>query len=111
MNGKQELLEKIKALLKAKKYRIRIHAVRHMIEEGFTEGNIIEAITGRSRILEDYSDELRCLISGYFKMSEKIRSPLHVVCDYSNDEVIDVVTAYIPQKPWWLTPTRRGRVL
>jgi metal-responsive CopG/Arc/MetJ family transcriptional regulator len=67
MNGQQELLEKIKALIEAKKYRIRIHAVRHMIEEGFAERNIIEALTGRNRILEYYSDELRCLISGYFK--------------------------------------------
>ena len=36
-------------------------------------------------------------------------SPLHIVYDYSNDEVVDIVTAYIPQKPWWETPSRRGR--
>jgi hypothetical protein len=108
MDEQQELLEKIKALIEAKKYRVRIHAVRHMIEEGFTEGSMIEALMGRSRMLENYSDEFRCLISSYFRMSEKVRSPLHIVCDYSNDEVVDIITAYIPQKPWWLTPTRRG---
>ena len=111
MYGQQELLAKIKTQIEAKKYRVRLHAVRHMIEEGFGEGDIIEALIGRSRILEDYPYELRCLVSGYFRMSEKVRSPLHVVCDYSSDEVIDIVTAYIPQKPWWLTPTRRGRML
>jgi hypothetical protein len=111
MNGQQELLAKIKTLIEAKKYRVRLHAVRHMIEEGFSEDDMLEALTGKNRILEDYPDELRCLISGYFKMSEKVRSPIHIVCDYSSSEVIDIVTAYIPQKPWWLTPTKRGRVL
>lgn len=111
MNSQQELLARIKGLIEAKKYRVRIHAVRHMIEEGFGEYNLIEALAGRSKILEDYPDELRCLLLGYFKMSEKVRSPLHIVCDYSSDEVIDIITAYIPQKPWWLTPTKRGRML
>jgi hypothetical protein len=111
MNGQQELLARIKALIEAKKYRVRLHAVRHMIEEGFSEEDIIKTLIGKSRILEDYQSEFRCLVSGYFKMSEKVRSPLHIVCDYSSDEVVDIVTAYIPQKPWWLTPTRRGRML
>ncbi len=82
-----------------------------MVEEGFGEDDLIEALAVRSRVLEDYPDELRCLLLGYFKMSEKVRSPLHMVCDYSSDEVVDIVTAYIPQKPWWLTPTKRGRML
>jgi hypothetical protein len=98
-------------LVEARKYRVRIHTVRHMIEEGFSEDNLVEALTGKSKILEEYQDELRCLVLGYFKMSGKVRSPLHIVCDYSSDEVIDIVTAYIPQKPWWLTPTKRGRIL
>jgi hypothetical protein len=36
MTNDEELLPKIRSLLSAGKYRIRIHAVRHMIEEGFT---------------------------------------------------------------------------
>jgi hypothetical protein len=71
---------------------------------------VLEAIANRSRILEHYPDEGRCLLLGYFKMDDKIRSPLHVVCDYSNDALIDIVTAYIPQRPWWDTPTKRGRL-
>ena len=42
-------------------------------------------------------------------MIDNVSSPLHIVYDYSNDEVVDIVTAYIPQKPWWETPSRRGR--
>lgn len=106
----EELLPRIRSLLSARKYRIRIHAVRHMVEEGFTEHDIITALVGKSRILEDYRDESRCLIVGYFRLSEKVRCPLHVVCDYSNANVVDIVTGYIPEKPWWSTPTKRGRI-
>lgn len=110
MTNDEELLPKIRSFLSAGKYRIRIHAVRHMIEEGFTERDIIAAIVGKSRILEDYSEESRCLIMGYFRLSDKIRCPLHVVCDYSNADVLDIVTTYIPEKPWWNTPIKRGRI-
>lgn len=111
MAGKyeQELLEKIKSLVAGGKYRVRIHAVRHMIEEGFTESDMVTALTGKSKILELYIDEHRCLILGSFKISENARSPLHLVCDYSRDEVVDIVTAYIPQKPWWISPSQRGQ--
>ena len=85
------------------------HAVRHMIEEGFSEADMIEVVTGRSRILETYPEDHRCLILGYFVLTATTRSPLHLACDYSRDEVVDVVTAYIPQKPWWLTPAMRGK--
>ena len=70
-----------------------------MIEEGFSEQNILEAITGKSRILEHYPDESRCLVSGSFSFGGRTRSPLHVICDYANEGVIDIITAYIPQKP------------
>ena len=109
MNNAPELLERIKELVNARNYRVRIHAIRHMIEEGFSEQNLLEAITGKSRILEHYPDELRCLVSGSFSLGTKVRSPLHIICDYSNEKLVDIITAYIPQKPWWNTPTRRGR--
>jgi hypothetical protein len=108
MDSQQELLGKIKALVVAKQYRVRIHAVRHILEEGFDENNLVEALTGKSKIVEDYPYESRCLVLGYFSFSKNAISPLHVICDYANDKVVDLVTAYIPQKPWWITPTQRG---
>ena len=111
MNGEQKLLESIKQLIGRRRYRVRLHAVRHMIEEGFGEQDILEAVSGKSKILEDYTDESRCLILGYFRLGQKTRSPLHVVCDYSQETVVDIVTAYIPQRPWWISPTRRGKRL
>ena len=111
MIHKDELLERIKKLVLSGKYRVRIHAVRHMIEEGFTETNVIEAIEGTGRIIESYPDDSRCLIFGRFNFIDTtITAPLHVVCDYSQADLVDIVTAYIPQKPWWLNPTKRGKI-
>jgi len=106
---KYELLAKIKKLVQQGRYRIKIHAVRHMIEEGFSEKDIIAAILGETRIIEIYDEDKRCLILGRFLWDNRIKSPIHVVCDYSNRKLIDVVTAYIPQRPWWISPTQRGR--
>jgi hypothetical protein len=106
----EEVLAKLRSLLTERNYRIRIHAVRHMVEEGFTEQNIIAAIEGKSRILENCSEESRCLIVGYFRLSDKVRCPLHIVCDYSDANVLDIVTVYIPEKPWWSTPTKRRQI-
>lgn len=39
-----------------------------------------------------------------------VRTPLHIVCDYSHKRHVDIVTAYLPQKPWWVTPRKRGRL-
>ncbi len=104
-----ELLEWIKEAVNAGNFRTRSHATRHMFEEGFQEQDIIAALIGKLRLLENYPDETRCLVMGYFQISEKVRSPLHLVIEYSDEELIDVVTAYIPQKPWWLTPWQRGK--
>lgn len=104
-----ELLATIKKLVKEGRYRLKIHAVRHMIEEGFSEKDIIAAILGENKIIEMYSEDKRCLISGRFLWDDRIKSPMHVVCDYSNRKLIDIVTAYIPQRPWWISPMQRGK--
>ena len=103
------LLSIIKRQVLAGRYRVRIHAVRHMIEEGFSEKNMVEALLGESSVLELYEEEKRCLILGHFLWNERKKSALHVVCDYSNKNIIDLVTAYVPQRPWWISPVKRGR--
>lgn len=104
-----ELLSIIKKLVLADRYRVRIHAVRHMIEEGFSEQDMIKALLEDSRVIEAYEEEERCLILGHFLWNKDKKSPLHVVCDYSNQNIIDLVTAYVPQMPWWISPTKRGK--
>lgn len=110
MPSEPALLERIAALARFGRYRVRLHAVRHMLEEGFEERDVIEVLTGRGRkILEVYPEQNRCLILGSFAVGRKSRVHLHVVCDHSDPEVLDIVTAYIPQAPWWVTPSRRGK--
>lgn len=111
MEHQNALLESIKQLVASNKYRVRIHSLRHMVEEGFYETNILEAITSKSKILENYPDDNRCLILGRFHYAKAVTSPLHIICDYSRDNLVDIVTAYVPQKPWWVDPTKRGKTL
>lgn len=106
-----DVLTHIQNLVRNNAYRVRLHAVRHMIEEGFDEIQLKEALNGKLRMLESYNDEKRYLVLGYFLFSTEMQSPLHIVCDLSKSEWVDIVTAYIPQKPWWITPTKRGRTL
>lgn len=98
----------IQLLVQKGKYSVKSHAVRHMLEEGFDEQQCIEALLDGKEI-EVYPDECRCLILGHFHFTPKSLSPLHIVCDYSDPTEIDIVTAYIPQKPEWETPWKRGR--
>src|SRR5213080_4810949 len=48
-----------------------------------SEEDLLESLLGRCRILEDYPNENRCLLAGYFRLSQKVHCPLHAVCDYS----------------------------
>lgn len=105
----RDLLESIQELAKARKYRIGIHAARHIIEEGFSEDDIVTALLGKARILEHYSETSRCLVMGYYSISSKVVVPLHIVCEYDDEDFFHIVTAYQPQKPWWTMPTTRSR--
>jgi hypothetical protein len=109
MMTEKELLERIKALVRAGKYVVASHVTQHMFAEGFSLKDLVEAVTGKSRIVEVYEMVSRCLVGGYFQLSPTVQMPLHVVIEYTNEEEVTLVTAYIPQKPWWSTPWRRGR--
>jgi hypothetical protein len=107
--GPADTIDQIQRLVAAGQYRVGVHAVRHMIEEGFDEHQMVEALRGRIRVLEEYPDEHRSLVLGRFHFTAATTSALHVVCDLSDERVLDIVTAYVPQPPWWVTPTQRGR--
>ena len=79
-----------------------------MMEEGFEEGHITEAVA-TGKLLEHYADECRCLILGKFHWTSKNVSSLHIICDYSQSDRVEFVTAYIPQRPEWANPQQRGR--
>jgi hypothetical protein len=109
MGAQTDPIVRMQDLVRARRYRIGLHAVRHMVEEGFDENQLLEAVRGKLRIVEEYPEESRYLLLGYFHFTLKTISPLHLLCDLSKPDVVDIVTAYIPQRPWWISPTRRGR--
>ena len=108
MEPEVDPLEQIQRLVREGTYRVRLHAVRHMIEEGFDEKQMLEALSGTVALVEAYQDEGRYLVLGRFHFTGKTDSPLHVLCDVSVGDVVDIITAYIPQRPWWESPTQRG---
>ena len=109
MGSQTDPIAHLQELVRARCYRIGLHAVRHMIEEGFDENQLLEAVQGKLRVVEEYPEESRYLVLGYFHFTVKTISPLHLLCDLSKLNGVDIVTAYIPQRPWWIGPTRRGR--
>ncbi len=106
------ILGKIKKTIKKGSYALRPHTVTHMLSEGFDEENIVEALLN-GKILEQYTKESRCLITGKFQISKQTQGALHLVVDYWSEtkeiEWVDIVTTYIPRKPFWETPNRRGK--
>lgn len=45
-------------------------------------------------------------------MSENIKEHLHIVVDYWSEsgqiDCVDIIMAYIPQRPFWETPYKMG---
>ena len=109
MSLRTDPIPRVQELVRTRHYRIGIHAVRHMIEEGFDENQLLEAVRGTLRIIEAYAEDSRYLLLVSFHFTRTTSSPLHILCDLSKSSVVDIVTTYIPQRPWWSSPTRRGR--
>ena len=54
MGSQIDPIVRIQELVRARHYRVGLHAVRHMIEEGFDENQLLEAVRGKLRIVEEY---------------------------------------------------------
>ena len=51
--GRADRIDQIQRLVAEERYRVRLHTVRHMIEEGFDERQLREALGGPIRVLEE----------------------------------------------------------
>lgn len=98
-------LTRVRARIAAGEFRITQHAHQEMAEEAIALDDVIQAIMSGS-LIEDYPEHRRgpCgLVAG----STASGRPIHVVCS-TDDPMIVVITAYEPQPPKWVTPTRRA---
>ena len=101
-------IDRLRTLVTDGKYSLGPHALRHAQEDGFEKEHCLGALLD-GRVLENYPRERRCLVLGRYYVTLAARVPLHVVCDYTNDREVRIVTAYIPKAPEWESPTLRMR--
>ena len=97
-------IQKIKALVRKRKYMLSIHAEVERKVENLTINQIKEAVLCGS-VLEQYLDTGRgesCLVLGFSG-----NTPLHIVCGWRGEKVI-FITVYIPKPPKFIDPWTRG---
>ena len=68
MDSEIDPIVHIRELVQARRYRIGLHAVRHMIEEGFDENQLPEAVKEKLRVVEEYPEEVRYLLWVFFAL-------------------------------------------
>ena len=89
-------------------FAMRPHAMQHAVKEEFTQADVVHvALNGL--LVESYPARCRGLFYANIRI-EGITVPLHVVCEHRHSEAsVDIVTAYVPAKAEWMTPTRRRK--
>ena len=99
-------LEHIRGKVRRGQWRISTHAAIEAAKDGLGPRDIKEIIlTGK--IIESYPARQRHLIYGTLPNTNDL--PVHVVVDYSDDEQIVAITAYIPDEREWIASQKRKR--
>lgn len=99
-------LEEIRRAVKAKRYYVRTHARKRMIERGIEKEEVEKAIM-EGEILEEHQQDKpypKCLIMGFIRE----REPLYVSCSFDGEEVY-IVTAHWMDPKEWIDPWTRRR--
>jgi hypothetical protein len=85
--------------------RVSVHAMREAYKEGLRGKDIVHAIF-KGHVIEHYPERRRVLIAGPVASADV---PLHVVCDYTDDDEIVAVTVYVPSRSVWMADLVRKR--
>ena len=96
-------IETIRHLVSEGHYQVKLHAVQHALQEGFTEQDMVDAILA-GQIIEIYPERKRVLICGKTALMPELELYLHIVCEQNYSDQIEIVTAYIPNTREWGTP-------
>jgi hypothetical protein len=89
-------LDGMRGLVLEGKYFFYAHALTEAKKDGIIPEDAVHVIlTGE--VIEEYPDRQRSLI---FAMLPN-EMPLHVICDYSQANVLLIVTVYIPDDRLW----------
>ncbi|MDP2934096.1 MAG: DUF4258 domain-containing protein [bacterium] len=95
-------IETIRRLIREGKYYFYAHALSEAKKDGMTPEDAVHVVL-IGEIIEEYPERQRVLVYGMMS----VQIPLHVVCDYSNDELILIPTIYIPSRRRWVSSQRR----
>ena len=101
-------MDRIRALVRSGAYLIKRDAILHAIKEGFNRDDMVAAILC-GQIIEEYPERERVLICGPTSVSLAAVIYLHVVCEYSDPNYVQFVSAYIPDELSWEWPPFRRR--
>ena len=99
-----DISQQIRQRIESKRYYFYIHCLVEAKKDGIGPEDILYCLlTGK--IIERYPERRRFLIYGVLK--DSIR--LHVVVDLNQNEVLFIVTCYIPDEKIWLRYQKRKR--
>jgi hypothetical protein len=82
------------------------HADRERENDGIEIRQLKRALLG-CELLEDYPDDPRgpsSLVLGF----DSEGRPVHVVCAIDKNDIVVIITVYIPSKPKWQSPKKRA---
>jgi hypothetical protein len=90
-------LDEIRKLVLEGRYYFYVHALTEAKKDGIAPEDAVYAILA-GELVEEYPDRQRALVLA--TLPERV--PLHVVCDYSQQGVLLIVTVYIPDDRQWI---------
>jgi hypothetical protein len=97
---------KIKELVQLGQFRLSEHADRERENDAIEMSELHAALLG-AELLEDYPEDKRghsCLLLGF----DDAR-PIHIVCAIDRNNVLVIITVYIPAVPKWKNESERNR--
>lgn len=98
------VIEKIRKFIENEDYEFYAHALIEAKKDGVEpEDMVYVLLTGK--IIERYQERKRILVCG--RMLNEI--PLHIVCNYSDPDLLYIVTVYIPSREDWANNFQRRK--
>jgi hypothetical protein len=105
MVGHLITIEQVRTFIIDDTYRFYTHAVIEAKKDGVEPEDIVYVLLN-GKIIEQYPERNRLLVYG--TMLNNV--PLHVVCNYSDPELLYVVTVYIPSSIEWIRNFQKRRL-
>ncbi len=98
-------IEQVRIFICDDRYRLYTHAVIEAKKDGVEPEDIVYVLLN-GKVIEQYPERNRLLVYG--KMLNNV--PLHIVCNYSDSELLYIVTVYIPSSIEWIANFQKRKL-